>query len=80
MKRTNINLEEDQISYLKELSIVEGMSVSAVIRGLIDSERFGPLKDLDGDPIYDIVGMFRSDKSTDSSKIDDDLYSTEGPL
>jgi len=74
MKRTNINLEEDQHDYVKTLAEQEGKSISAVIRDAIEAFRGIAMERNKDDPIYSILGMGSSDGKISAEDHDDVLY------
>lgn len=74
MKRTNINLEENQHDYVKTLAEQEGKSISEVIREAIEALREKQKKRMKDDPIYAIIGMGSSDGGINTEDHDDVLY------
>lgn len=74
MKRTNINLLEDQHEYVKTLAEREGKSISEIIREAVDAFREMALQLDQDDPIYSIIGMAKSDGKIGAENHDDVLY------
>ncbi len=74
MKRTNVNLNEDQHDYLKSLAEREGKSISELIRELVEASRGKQTRQSQDDPIYGVIGLSSSDGKLKAEDHDELLY------
>lgn len=75
MHRTQINLEEDQLRWLKQQAGPRG-SIAGIIRGLIDEARARPIDPASDPAIRYLLGPAASGRARTSSvtTLDSDLY------
>jgi len=71
MHRSQIMLKEHQYAYLANEAQRQGMSISQIIRELID-EHIAQSHNLENDPFFDIIGMVEGDDP--NAAIDHDYY------
>ncbi len=73
VKRLQIMIEEELDAELGVQAAREGVSKAALIRRYV-GERLRPLPALEGDPLWEIVGMIPGGSPDDSSRIDEVVY------
>lgn len=77
MHRTQISLELEQYHRLGEEARSKGLSLSALIRNLID-EHFGKQGPLDEDPLEALVGIGRGNGEAVGREHNRHLYGRDG--
>jgi len=77
MKRTNISLKKWQYEYLKERAQREDVSMSGLVREMVEEYASRETEAAGNDPIHDIVGAANGENENVAREHDRHLYDTE---
>lgn len=81
--RTQILIEDEHYSYLKEEALRERVSISSVVREMVEEAIERRLRNSDGtdtknDPLGGMIGSYASGHADTSSRADEILYGRAG--